>query len=434
MKEPIKVFKFGGASLKDATGIRNVTSILQRYKGQKIVIIVSAMGKVTNALEEVVYAYFRQDRSADGYLQKVKQQHYAIMNELFSEGDEVFAQVNDTFVEIDWILEEAPQDSFDYVYDQIVSVGELVSSRIVTAFLNKSGLQTQWTDARGLIRTNETWRESRVLWPETVENVKSQVEPALNKGQFVLTQGFIGSTKDNATTTLGREGSDYSAAILSYCLDAMSMTIWKDVPGVLTADPRLFDNVVKLDRLSYMEAIEMTYYGATVIHPKTIKPLQNKNIPLHVKSFIDPDGDGTIVSGEIEDFHYPPMIMVEKNQVLLHISTKDFSFLVEHHIKDLFTIFDKYRIFVNMMQNTAISFYACVTDVPDRMQPMIEELSDKFNIIKDEGLELITVRHSLPQVYEAVIHGKMVLLEERIGKSIQLVVKDMPAMTRKNNS
>lgn len=434
MKEPIKVFKFGGASLKDAAGIRNVTSILQRYKGQKIVIIVSAMGKVTNALEEVVYAYFRQDGSADGYLQKVKQLHYAIMGELFSEGDEVFAQVNDTFVEIDWILEEVPQDSFDYVYDQIVSVGELVSSRIVTAFLNKSGLQTQWADARGLIRTNETWRESRVQWPETVQNVKSHVEPALRQGQFVLTQGFIGSTKDNATTTLGREGSDYSAAIISYCLDAMSMTIWKDVPGVLTADPRLFDNVVKLDRLSYMEAIEMTYYGATVIHPKTIKPLQNKNIPLHVKSFIDPDGEGTIVSGEIEDFHYPPMIMVEKNQVLLHISTKDFSFLVEHHIKDLFTIFDKYRIFVNMMQNTAISFYACVTDVPDRMQSMIEELSDKFNIIKDEGLELITVRHSLPQVYEAVIHGKMVLLEERIGKSIQLVVKDMPAMTRKNNS
>jgi aspartate kinase len=434
MKEPIKVFKFGGASLKDAAGIRNVTSILQRYKGQKIVIIVSAMGKITNALEEVVYAYFRQDGSAEGFLQRVKQQHYTIMNELFAEGEEVYAQVSDTFVEIDWILEEAPQDSFDYVYDQIVSVGELVSSRIATAYLNKSGLQTKWADARGLIRTDETWRESIVQWPETIQNVKSQVEPALQQGLFVLTQGFIGSTKDNATTTLGREGSDYSAAILSYCLDAMSMTIWKDVPGVLTADPRLFDNVVKLDRLSYMEAIEMTYYGATVIHPKTIKPLQNKNIPLLVKSFIDPDGEGTMISGDIEDFHYPPMIMVEKNQVLLHISTKDFSFLVEHHIKDLFTIFDKYRIFVNMMQNTAISFYACVTDVPDRMPPMIEELSGKFNIIKDEGLELITVRHSLPQVYEAVIHGKMVLLEERIGKSIQLVVKNMPAMTRKSNS
>lgn len=434
MKRAIKVFKFGGASLKDAAGIRNVASILAGYTDQPLAIVVSAMGKTTNALEEVVRSYFRQDGTVERVLDAIKQNHYRLMEELFDRSDEVFDQVNDIFVEIDWVIEDKPQDSFDYVYDQVVSIGELVSSRIVAAYLDRSGLATEWVDARDLLLTDETWRESIIQWDETIDRVRGKVMPVLSAGRLVLTQGFIGSTRDNATTTLGREGSDYSAAILSYCLDAARMVIWKDVPGVLTADPRLFEHVVKLDRLSYMEAIEMTYYGASVIHPKTIKPLQNKNIPLQVKSFLDPSGEGTLISGDVEDTQYPPMIMVEKDQVLLHIATKDFSFLVEHHIKDLFTVFDQYRIFVNMMQNTAISFYACVTNVPERMTAMLEELADKFDIIRDEDLELITIRHAIPQIYEEVTRGKMVLLEERIGKTIQIVVRNVPLMVRKSGT
>lgn len=432
MRKPIKVFKFGGASIKDAAGIRNVHKILTQFKEEHIVVVVSALGKTTNALEKVIDAYFAQDGKAAEYLMDVKKVHYQLMGELFEANHPVFGAVNDVFVEAEWVIEDEPQDEYDYVYDQIVCIGELASSSIVAAYLNQEGLKADWKDARGLIKTNETWRESRILWDETMECVEREVVPSLKEGGFVLTQGFIGSTKDNATTTLGREGSDYSAAILSFCLDAEGMYIWKDVAGVLTADPRLFENVDKLDRLSYREAIEMTYYGATVIHPKTIKPLQNKNIPLYVKSFIDPSGEGTVISGEVEDYNYPPMVMVEKDQVLLQITTKDFSFLVEHHIKDLFTIFDQYRIFVNMMQNTAISFYACVTRVPDRTQLMIEDLSEKFNIIKDENLELITIRHSMPHVYESIIYGKRVLLEERIGKTIQLVVRDVPVIKRKS--
>jgi aspartate kinase len=431
MRKTVKVFKFGGASLKDESGIRNVGNILQRYKGEALVIVVSAMGKTTNALEKVVDSYYKQEGQSQSILNTIKSAHYDLMNSLFQNNHPVFSLVNDLFVEVEWVIEDTPQDHYDYIYDQIVGVGELVSSTIVSAYLNDIGLQTQWKDARGLLRTDETWRESQIQWDITIEQIQREITPLLEVGGFVLTQGFIGSTNENATTTLGREGSDYSGAILSFCLDAEGMYIWKDVDGVLTADPRLFDNVEKLDRLSYREAIEMTYYGATVIHPKTIKPLQNKNIPLHVKSFIHPDGQGTLISGDVEEINYPPMVMVEKNQVLLHITTRDYSFLVEHHIKDLFTIFDQYRIFVNMMQNTAISFYACVTAVPDRMTPMLQDLSEKFKIIRDDDLELITIRHSMPHVYESVTYGKRILLEERIGKTVQIVVQDVPVIKRK---
>lgn len=428
MQSEIKVFKFGGSSIRDAAQIKNVANIISQYKHTSLVIVVSAKGKTTNKLEEVVDAYFKKDGTAASIMESIKQEHYQLAMELLGESADLISVLNDLFVEADWILEEEPKDTYDYVYDQIVCLGELASSRIVAAYLQHVGIKANWLDARDMIITDETWRESIVQWDQCIPKVRNTILPILESGQLVLTQGFIGSTPENATTTLGREGSDYSAAILSFCLDAKSMTIWKDVEGVLTADPRLFNNATKLDRLSYLEAIEMTYYGASVIHPKTIKPLQNKNIPLFVKSFINPEGSGTVITGDLDEQKYPPMIMVEKNQLLLYISTKDYSFLVEHHIKDLFTIFDKYRIFVNMMQNTAISFYACVTNVPDRIPLVINELDEKFHIRVDENLELITVRHALPQVFSMVKEGKMVLLEEHIGKTIQLVVKDVPGM------
>lgn len=428
----MKVFKFGGASIKDAAGIKNVASILGRFKGEQLVIIVSAMGKTTNALEEVVAAHAKSDGRAQELYDAVKERHYEIMRELFDAGDEVFTSVNDTFVEGEWVIEEDPAENYDYMYDQIVCMGELVSSKIVAAYLNKVGLQTHWLDARDVVATDNTYREGWVIWEKTKANAQREVGPLLAAGGFVLTQGFIGSTSENFTTTLGREGSDYSAAIFSYCLDAEGMFIWKDVPGVLNADPRLFDNVIKLDRLSYREAIEMTYYGASVIHPKTIKPLQNKNIPLFVKSFIDPDGAGTEISSDSEET-YPPIVMVEKNQSLLHISTLDYSFVAEHHMARLFNKLADLRLFVNMMQNTAISFSICVPTVSDRVERFIREISDEFKVKREDGLELMTIRHFTPETLENLKKGKIVLYEERIRETMQLVMRSIPPIQRREN-
>lgn len=426
----MKVFKFGGASLKDAAGVKNVASILQRYKNEQLVIVVSAMGKTTNALEEVVAAYVKQTGKALELYEALKERHYAIMRDLFEAGDEVFSLVNDTFVEGEWMLEEKPADNYDYLYDQIVCVGELVSSKIVTAYLNKTGIKTQWLDARDVVSTDNTYREGWVIWEKTKINAQKIVPPMLEQGFFVVTQGFIGSTSENFTTTLGREGSDYSAAIFSFCLDAESMSIWKDVPGVLNADPRLFENTIKLDRLSYKEAIEMTYYGAQVIHPKTIKPLQNKNIPLYVKSFLDPEAPGTEISSDMED-NYPPIVVVEKNQALLHISTLDYSFVAEQHMARLFQKAADLRIFVNMMQNTAISFTICVPNVPDRLSQFIKEISDEFKVKMEQGLELITIRHYTQESIDNLKKGKIVLFEERIRSTMHMVVKNVPIIERR---
>ncbi|HMR43897.1 MAG TPA: aspartate kinase, partial [Saprospiraceae bacterium] len=281
-----------------------------------------------------------------------------------------------------------------------------------------------------IIRTDNLYREAWVQWDETVEKAEKIVPPLIASGKFVLTQGFIGSTSENFTTTLGREGSDYTAAIFSFCLDAERMTIWKDVPGVFTADPRIFDNVSKLERLSYREAIEMTYYGAKVIHPKTIKPLQNKSIPLFVKSFIEPSGEGTCISAEVDD-NYPPMVAIESNQALLNIATRDFSFVAEHHMSYLFQKIAEMRLQVNMMQNTAISFGISVNDVDNRVEDFANAIEKEYKVNIDRGLELITVRHYQENVLENLKRGKIVLLEERIRNTVQMVVKDVPVLRRK---
>jgi aspartate kinase len=434
MKQSVSVFKFGGASLKDPAAVRNVANILQLHTSQQLVVVVSAMGKTTDALETVVQAHAAQSGKAFEILEGIKAQHYRLMDELFEPNDEIYAQVNDTFVEIEWALDEPPHENYDYMYDQIVSVGEVVSSKIVAAFLNKTGLPTQWLDARDVIMTDDIFREGWVQWDETKERVERILKPMLQQPGFLLTQGFIGSTSENFTTTLGREGSEYSAAILSFCLDAQDMTIWKEVPGVLTADPRLFNNVVKLDRLSYKEALEMTYYGAKIIHLKTISPLQNKSIPLYVKSFMDPQGEGTLISSEVEDI-YPPLVAVEANQVLLQISTRDFSFVAEHHISFLFKLIAELRLQVNMMQNSAISFRICINDVDDKADRFAERISDKFKVILERGLELVTVRHYQENVLENLRRGKIVLMEERIGNiTAQMVMKTVPTIERKQTS
>lgn len=430
--KPLQVFKFGGASLKDAAAIKNVADILSGFQDQPLLIVVSAMGKTTNALEGVVKAYHAgNNEQARNLLLEVQAAHMGIIEALFQAvPNDLIAQLNDLLVSVEWVLDDEPNESYDYDYDQIVSLGELMSSRIVAAYLNERKLATNWLDARDVIITDNIFREGWVQWAETLERAQRNVVPQFEETNFILTQGFIGSTSENFTTTLGREGSDYTAAIFSHCLDAKSMSIWKDVPGVLTADPRIFDNVTKLERLSYKEAIEMTYYGAKVIHPKTIKPLQNKNIPLYVRSFLEPQGSGTLISEEIDD-SYPAMVAIERKQALLHISTRDFSFVAEHHIKELFEQITALRLQVNMMQNTAISFNVVFNDTEGRVDTFIQQIDQKYKTFLDRDLELITVRHFTPQVIERLRQGKIVLLEERLPKTIQMVVKDAPVLQRK---
>ncbi|RMD72637.1 MAG: aspartate kinase [Bacteroidetes bacterium] len=428
----LRVFKFGGASIKDPERMRNVARIVaQHAPAGPLAVVVSALGKTTNALEEVVASHAARDGRAFQLLDRIKQQHYDIARELFGESHEVYDLLNDRFAEAEWVLEDEPHPNYDYMYDQIICVGELASSTIMAALLQQEGLPVEWVDARDVIITDDIFREGWVQWDETIENAQRVVRPLLEQGKVVLTQGFIASTRDNETTTLGREGSDYTAAILSYCLDAESMTIWKDVPGILTGDPRVFDNVIKLDEVSYREAIEMTYYGAKVIHPKTIKPLQNKSIPLFVKSFLDPEAPGTVISGDAED-NYPPIVVLEQNQALLHISTRDFSFVAEHHMSYLFQKIAEMRLQVNMMQNTAISFSICVNDIDDKVDRFAKSIEDQFKVKIDRGLELITVRYYQKDLLESLRRGKVVMLEERIRKTVQMVVKDVPIMKRKD--
>lgn len=427
------VYKFGGASVKDADAVRNVGRILQNAPEEKMVVVISAMGKTTNALEEVVQHTFEDRKTAVKALEAIGDSHRKIIGDLGLAGDDCLARTEHHLERVrDFILSaEAKKEYFDFIYDQIVSLGELVSTLIITSYLRqKTDLKVIWQDAREIIRTNSTFREGRINWNETGWLFQKTVKPVLQDYDFVITQGFIGADDDHRTTTLGREGSDYTAAICSYCLDAQYMAIWKDVPGVLTADPRLFENVSLLDRLSYLEAIEMTYYGAKVIHPKTIKPLQNKNIPLYVKSFIEPSGQGTVISGA-PDQEYPPVVMVEKNQRMLRIRTKDLSFVAEHHLRRIFTLFDKHRIRVNLMRNTAISFTVCISDRPNRIGRFLEEIQKEFEIEDDRDLELVTIRHYQEPVVNELKNGKIVLFEERIPKTVQLVLKPVPVLKRK---
>ncbi|MFN8297297.1 MAG: aspartate kinase, partial [Chitinophagales bacterium] len=330
----MKVFKFGGASVKDAAGIKNVASIIQKYGEKDLIVVVSATGKTTNALEIVIKDYF-SNADAKASFEIVKKNHHQICLDLFeNETHEVFDKLQNVYAEVDWQLEEDRKESYNYLYDQIVSQGELISSVILSAYLNEAGVKNTWLDVRDVMKTDDTYREAVVDWNKTQSLINSVAKP-LATDSIVVTQGFIGCTAENCTTTLGREGSDYTAAIFANMLDAESQTIWKDVPGVMNGDPRIFEDAVFIDEISFNEAVEMTFYGATVIHPKTIKPLQNKNIPLLVKSFINPEGKGTIVGGS--DNNLPPIRIVKNDQALITLHTKDFSFVEDEIVAEIFS-------------------------------------------------------------------------------------------------
>ena len=420
----MQVFKFGGASVKDADGVINIGRIVATYQPIQLLIVVSAMGKTTNLLEQLTLAYVKQEGDAFEHLERVKQYHHTIMKRLFpTSGHPVYHEVANRFVEIEWIMEEAPADPYDYLYDQIVAVGELVATTIVCHYLNDIGQKTKWIDARDYILTDNTHREGRVNWKTTSERIEEEV-PRLLADQYVITQGFIGSTSENFTTTLGREGSDYSAAIFAASLNAESVTIWKDVPGVLNADPKWFDQTELIPELSYLDAIELTYYGATIIHPKTIKPLQNKNITLHVKSFLNTDGKGTLIRQSNESLPIPSFIF-KINQILISILPKDFSFIVEDNLSDIFAKLHKHHIKVNMMRNSAVNFSISIDDTGENVTTLLDDLAQRYEIEHQKNLELITIRHYNQQTIERVLAGKTVILELKDSYTCQLLVRKL---------
>lgn len=418
----MKVFKFGGASVKDAAAVRNVAEIIRQYPADKLVIVASAMGKTTNALEEVANAFFYKNADAKAKLQVVINYHTDILNDLFDDKTHpVFTDVTQLLSALDWALEDEPIKDFDFEYDQIVSVGELLSTKIVGHYLNKAGLACRWLDARDIIQTDNTYRDARVDWQLTEQIATDTIPTHLQTANMVITQGFIGCTSENYTTTLGREGSDYTAAILAYCLNAESVTIWKDVPGVLNADPKFYAAAQKFDNLSYYDSIELTYYGATVIHPKTIKPLENKKIPLFVKSFLEPKLAGTVIGNQPMQPQLPSYIF-KINQVLVSILPKDFSFIAEDNLSDIFHIFSTFNIKLNLMQNSAISFSVCIDNSP-KMDELIAELKKNYKVLHNTGLQLVTIRNYANNSFDNVLAGKEVLLEQRTRHTVQMVIK-----------
>ena len=421
----MKIFKFGGASVKDANAVSNVAEILQKFPYEKIVIVISAMGKTTNFLEQVVHEYYYQSGDPFRSLNKVRDFHLNILQELFEDKDHpIYEDISNTLVEIEWQIEETPAKGFDFEYDQLVSAGELLSSRIVSAYLNQAGIKNKWLDARDLIRTNNSFRSAKVDWPNTQSGVKQHIQDYLktDDGCIAITQGFIGITSENFTTTLGREGSDFTASILAYCLDASEVVIWKDVLGVYNADPKYFDDARLIDRLSYYDALELAYYGTSIIHPKTIKPLENKKIPLLVKSFIDPDATGTLIN-EIQDPNPVPSYIFKKNQMLISIVPEDFSFIIEENLENIFRIFAKHGIKINVMQNTALNFSVSVDQDESRLPVLIAELKEHFKVLFNEHLELLTIRHYDESTLERLVKGRDILLEQKSRNVVQVVLR-----------
>lgn len=416
----MKVFKFGGASVKDADSVRNVASVLKKFSGEQLIVVVSAMGKITNSLEILADSFFSKKDDARSILDQIKKYHVDILKNLFSDPSHpVYSGVNTVFLEMEKNLLRSPSDQYNKEYDQIVSQGEVLSSIIVSAFLNEAGIKNSWLDVREVIKTDDTYREGKVDWDKT-----AGLTPVILKGKgVVVTQGFLGKTADGFTTTLGREGSDYTAAILAFCTNAESVTIWKDVPGVMNADPKWFDETKLIDQMSYQDAIELSYYGATVIHPKTIKPLQNKKIPLYVRSFIQPDEKGTLINDQQSQLPIPCFIF-KVNQILLSISPKDFSFIVEENFSDIFKIFAEHNVKINVMQNSAISFSVCTDNDVRKIPDLIKTLQKKFRILYNEDLELITIRYYDQPTIDRVCLGKKVFMEHKSRYTVQLVVKN----------
>lgn len=417
----MKVFKFGGASVKDAEAVRNIVSILKQYENEDLYVVISAMGKTTNALESLAKAFFDKSNKVEALLNEIKAFHLNILNELFIEvSHPIFEEIENAFVEIEWQLEDDAVGTFDFEYDQMVGIGEILSTKIVSAYLNYKMVENDWVDVRGLIRTNNNYRNAQIEWEET-QRLISNYDSRRNKS-ITITQGFIGSSSENFTTTLGREGSDYTAAIIASALKAEEVIIWKDVDGMRNADPKFFKSTIKLNNISYLEAVELAYYGASVIHPKTVKPLQNANIPLKVKSFIHADTKGTLINHNTSDDSLIPSFIHKGNQRLISISSNSFDFITEGGLSHIYALFSKLGVKINVMQNSAISFSVCVDDT-GLVDQLIRSLQKDYKVTFNQGLTLYTIRHYSEEVIADLLKGKTIYLEQKSRSTARFVVK-----------
>jgi aspartate kinase len=419
----MKVFKFGGASVDSVSRIRNLPMILNKYGSEKLLIVVSAMGKTTNALEKVAEAFYlgETERCLELFM-KIKQTHLEIARSLETvQNNRFHRQLNDIFTEAEWILNDKPDRSFDYYYDQIVCIGELLSTTIVSHYLNHTGHSNVWVDVRDIFATDNQFRAASIHWEKTTDLIREKIFPLFKETNIVLTQGFIGSTDANESTTLGREGSDYSAAIFANGLEAESLTIWKDVEGVMNADPKTFPDAVFISKLGYDEVIEMAFYGAQVIHPKTIKPLQNKNIPLFVKCFLDPALPGTIIHKEHIDV-LPPIFVLKKDQVLIHLSSKDYSFVGEEGAASLFKILSALHIQANLLQTGAVILQICTDYIPEKIDRFLQETSQFFDVELERGLTLLTIRHYQKDLPDKMSKGRKVVLQQWTPQTVQILM------------
>lgn len=417
----MKVFKFGGASINSTERIENVSKIIRSFKGEKLLIIISAMGKVTNALERVAEEFFKGNKDqALALFNELKNEHHAVATQLTGDTMEQF---NDIFTEVEWLLHDKPVRAYDYYYDQIVCCGELLSTIAVSHYFNHIGISNTWVDVRDIIRTDDNFRDATIDWRFTQAKVNSDIVPLFKNTDIIITQGFIGSTDENESTTLGREGSDYTAAIFANMLDAESQTIWKDVEGVMNADPKKFDDAVYIKRLSYTEVIEMAYYGAQVIHPKTIKPLQNKGIPLHVKCFLDATLEGTVIGNE-PVHNLPPIIVVKQNQALVHLSSRDFSFIGEQGIGKLYDLLATFKIRPNLLQSGAITVMCCLDDASDKVEKIALAAGEIFDVQVEKNLTLLTVRHYNEDIVRRLSAARQTVLSQKTPETIQILMKE----------
>ncbi len=413
----MKVFKFGGASIKDISSIKNILKIISTYNEDRLVIVVSAMGKTTNALELVVYNYFNNKENLQASILEVYNFHSEIINNIFEKSHPIFSDISKSFEKLNSFIKANKSPSYSFVYDQIVSIGELLSSRIIHHFLLNNNINCSFIDARNCIKTNSKYRGAKVQWDITNEKIKDYISDS----KISVTQGFIGSDKNNFTVTLGREGSDYSAAIFAYVLNAESLSIWKDVPGLLNADPKFFKNTKLLNQISYSETIELAFYGASIIHPKTLQPLQKKEIPLLVKSFKNPQSKGTIISKGIDIEPLVPCYIFKQNLILLKLSSLDFSFMVEDNISDIFKELHKFKMKVDVIQNSAISFSVCFFDKYNKIKELIKNLEGKYKIDMHKNVSLFTIRHFDEKSIKKITNKRKLLLEQRTEKTVRLI-------------
>ncbi len=422
----MKVFKFGGASINSIERIKNVAEIVAAFKGEKILIIISAMGKITNELEKVVNTFYAGNKEeALQIFDGIKKAHIEVFTQLTGLPEESYREIglNDLFTEVEWLLHDKPVREYDYYYDQIVCCGELLSTSIVSKYFNTAGIANQWIDVRDIIRTDDNFRDANIDWEFTQQKVTETILPWFEQTDIIITQGFIGATDENESTTLGREGSDFSAAIFANMLDAENQTIWKDVEGVMNADPKQFADATFLSTLSYQEVIEMAYYGAQVIHPKTIKPLQNKGIPLHVRCFLKPALPGTIISNQPVN-NLPPIIVLKDKQVLMQLKSKDFSFVEDTLVSKLHELFVAAKIRPNLSQNGAITLWCCLDDKPEKIEKLALAASELFDVVVEKNCMLLTVRHYTEDIVKKLTAGKIQVLSQKTTETIQVLVKE----------